>query len=282
MVLFELIKSFIWGIIQGVTEWLPISSTGHLLLFNSFWPFQNTSEEFFNMFKVVIQLGSILAVIVLFFHKLNPFSPKKTPKRKRETYSLWGKVLIASIPAAIIGLLLDDIIDDVLSRPWVIAGALIFYGILFIILESRKRKPLYNDFKEISWKTALFIGAFQTLALIPGTSRSGATILGAVFLGTSRYIAAEFSFFMAIPAMFGASGLKLMKYLMNGTAFTGEEWGIFIIGTVVSFVVSLFVIRFLINFVKKHDFKIFGYYRIALGIVVMILLLLNVIQNTPV
>ena len=276
----EVIKAVILGIIQGITEWLPISSTGHLILFDNIWPMAS-SPEFFEVFKVLVQLGSIMAVLVLFFHKLNPFSRKKSPLERRGTFSLWGKVLIASIPAGIVGILLNDIIDEKLSLPAVIAGALIIYGILFIWMESRHKEPRIHNFKELDYKTVLLIGVFQMLALIPGTSRSGSTILGAVLLGTSRYVAAEFSFFMAIPVMVGASGVKLLGFLKDGMSFTGLEWAVLLTGMVVAFLVSLVVIRFLMNFIKKHDFKSFGYYRIALGILVIVLLLAGVMQNTP-
>lgn len=231
---------------------------------------------FFDVFKVLIQLGSILAVLVLFFHKLNPLSPKKTAEQKKQTWSLWAKVLIASVPAAVVGLAIDDWIDEVLSTPLVIAIALLVYGVLFIWLESRNKTPRIHQFEEMSYRTALFIGMFQMLALIPGTSRSGSTILGAVLLGSSRYIAAEFSFFMAIPVMFGASALKLLKYVLEngGLTFTSIEWVILAVGTVVSFVVSLLVIRFLLGYIKKHDFKPFGYYRIVLAMVIFLVLML--------
>ena len=202
----EILKAILQGIVQGITEWLPISSTGHIILLNEFLPFAVSADPernkaFFEVFKVLVQLGSIMAVLVLFFHKLNPFSRKKSPLERRDTLSLWGKVLIASIPAGIVGVLLNDIIDDKLSLPAVIAGALIIYGILFIWMESRHKEPRIHNFKEMDYRTVILIGVFQMLALIPGTSRSGSTILGAVLLGTSRYVAAEFSFFMAIPVM---------------------------------------------------------------------------------
>ncbi len=264
----EIIKVIVQGIVQGITEWLPISSTGHILLLDAIWPMK-VSPEFFNVFKVVIQLGSILAVLALYFHKLNPFSPKKSDREKKDTLSLWGKVLVASIPAGVVGLALNDIIDEKLSVPLVIAVALIVYGIGFLWLESRRKQPTTNSLSEMSYKTALGIGAFQMLALIPGTSRSGSTILGASLLGTSRTVAAEFSFFMAIPVMFGASGVKILKFLLDGLSFTAAEWITLAIGTIVSFVVSLIVIRFLMSFIKKHDFKVFGYYRIVLGAIVI-------------
>ncbi|WP_040197285.1 undecaprenyl-diphosphate phosphatase [Candidatus Soleaferrea massiliensis] len=261
----EMLKAAFLGIIQGITEWLPISSTGHMILANEFVK-MNTSQEFFNMFLVVIQFGSILAVLCLYFHKLNPFSPKKTAVQKRDTLSLWGKVLVAVIPAAVIGLLFEEQIDALLMNSVTVAIALIVYGIAFIILESRKKKPAITGFTDMSYKTALLIGVFQVLALVPGTSRSGSTILGAILLGCSRSVAAEFSFFLAIPVMFGASGLKILKH---GLAFSGTEWLLLLIGMVVAFVVSIFAIKFLMNFIKKHDFKPFGYYRIVLGIIVL-------------
>ncbi len=285
MNIIELLKSILQGIVQGITEWLPISSTGHLILVEEFVPF-HLSAEFFNLFKVLIQLGSILAVLVLYFHKLNPFSPQKTSEQKKGTWVLWGKVLIASIPAAVVGLLIDDWLDSMEQEHkglflYIILAALIVYGIAFIVMESAVRKAKTNDLSEISPKLALGIGAFQMLALIPGTSRSGSTILGATLLGTSRSVAAEFSFFMAIPVMFGASGLKLLKAALDGelAAFGATEWVCLAVGFVVSFLVSLFVIRFLMNFIKKHDFKPFGWYRIVLGAVLIILMLCGVISG---
>ncbi len=261
------------GIVQGITEWLPVSSTGHILLLDAVWPMQGVlGEEFFDVFKVIIQLGSIMAVVVLYFRKLNPFSRKKTYEQRKSTWRLWYKVAVASVPAAIAGLLLDDLIDEVLSVPVVIAATLILYGIGFIIMESQKnRKTTVNSLEEMSFKHAFGIGAFQMLALIPGTSRSGSTILGASLLGTSRTVAAEFSFFMAIPVMLGASGLKMAKcFLLDGYTFNGWQWLILAVATVVSFVVSLLVIRGLMAFIKKHSFKPFGWYRIALGAIVLL------------
>jgi undecaprenyl-diphosphatase len=269
MAFLELLKAVFQGILQGITEWLPISSTGHILLLDAVWPMQ-VSASFFDVFKVVIQLGSILAVVVLYFHKLNPFSPKKDAAQKKGTWVLWGKVLVASIPAAIAGLLLDDIIDEKLSVPVVIATALIVYGIGFIWLESRKHTPRVEELQDLRYRDALAIGAFQMLALIPGTSRSGSTILGATLVGTSRTVAAEFSFFMAIPVMLGASMLKVLKFVLEGLSFSGLEWALLAVGSVVAFVVSLIVIRFLMAFIKKHSFKPFGWYRIVLGAVVLI------------
>jgi undecaprenyl-diphosphatase len=275
--MWDILKAILQGVVQGITEWLPISSTGHLILVNEFLPFHQ-SEDWFDMFKVLIQLGSILAVLVLYFHKLNPFSTKKTAQQRKSTWMLWGKVAVASVPVALIGLPLDDMIDSVLSAPWVIATTLFLYGVLFLWMENRNHTPNIHSAEEMGWKTALLMGCFQALALIPGTSRSGATILGAVLLGCSRYIAAEFSFFMAIPAMFGASGLKLAKYvLLDGKSFSAEEWLLLAIGMVVSFILSLLVIRFLMNFIKKHDFKIFGYYRIVLAVVLFALIALGLL-----
>lgn len=277
---FEILKSIFQGIVQGVTEWLPISSTGHMLLVDKLIPMQ-VSKEFFDVFKVVIQLGSILAVLVLYWNRLNPFSAQKTDAEKRGTWSLWGKVLVASIPAAVVGLIIDDLVDEVLSTPMVIAIALIVYGVLFIVMESVRRTPRIDSFEKLDWRTALGIGVFQMLALIPGTSRSGSTILGASCLGTSRPIAAEFSFFMAIPVMFGASGLKLVKAAKDGSLqlFTGTEWLLLLIGFVVAFVVSVLVIRLFMNYIRRHDFKGFGVYRIVLGIVVLALMFTGVLTK---
>lgn len=264
----ELLKAVVLGIIQGITEWLPISSTGHMILANEIINL-SVSDAFMEMFEVVIQLGSILAVVVLFFHKLNPLSPKKSPQEKKDTLSLWGKVIIGVIPAGIIGLLFDDQINDIFYNSLTIAITLIVYGVLFILVENRNkhRKPSIDSVGQISWQLALAIGCAQILALIPGTSRSGATIIGAMLFGLSRTAAAEFSFFLAVPVMFGASALKLLKF---GFDFTGMELAILFTGCVTAFLVSLLAIRFLMNFIKKHDFKPFGYYRIALGIIILI------------
>ncbi len=266
----EILKAIVQGILQGITEWLPISSTGHILLLDAVWKMQ-VSEAFFDVFKVVIQFGSILAVLVLYFHKLNPFSPRKNAEEKKGTWVLWSKVLVASVPAAVAGLLLDDFIDSKLSVPLVIALALIVYGVAFIVMESKKRTAKVNDLADLSYKNALAIGAFQMLALVPGTSRSGSTILGATLIGTSRTVAAEFSFFMAIPVMLGASALKLLKcFVKDQVMFSLQEWVLLGVATVVSFVVSLIVIRFLIRFIQKNDFKPFGWYRIVLGAIVLL------------
>ena len=302
MFFIEILKSITQGIVQGITEWLPVSSTGHILLLDAIWK-MDASKAFFDVFKVIIQLGSIMAVFVLYFHKLNPFSSKKSDIEKKDTWILWSKVLVASIPAALLGLLLDDLIDNVLSVPVVIATTLIVYGVAFIWMESRKNVSYkVNDLRDIRYRDAFGIGAFQVLALIPGTSRSGSTILGASLLGTSRAVAAEFSFFMAIPVMLGASALKLVKYFLldeyckvcqaileseevaNGLCvhcstavthptFTSSEWILLAVATVVSFLVSVFVIRFLMAFIKKHDFKVFGWYRIILGAVLIVCLI---------
>ena len=269
----EIIKVILLGIIQGITEWLPISSTGHMILANTFLQLKQP-EDFMEMFFVVIQLGSILAVVLLYFNKLNPFARSKSHGEKVETFNLWFKVLVAVLPVGVCGLLLDDWITAHFYNPWVIAVALIFYGVLFILLERRNHnlKPRIRNFDNLSYRTAFLIGMFQLLALIPGTSRSGSTILGAMLLCCSRFVAAEFSFFMAIPVMFGASGYKLLKFILKtGLAgITGAQWGLLLIGSAVSFVVSLFAIKFLMNFIRKHDFTAFGWYRIVLGVLVIL------------
>lgn len=278
-IILELLKSMLYGIIQGITEWLPISSTGHLILAENFFP-MSVSDTFWKMFLVLIQLGSILAVIVLFFHKLNPFSPQKDNQAKTDTWQMWFKVAIGCIPAAVVGYLLDDFISAKMDNPLVVSITLILYGILFIIIENTHRKPKIRNFNDLTHLHAFFIGVFQTLALIPGTSRSGATILGAMLLGTSRMLAAEYSFFLAIPVMFGASGLKLVKFFFKEhMTFTSLELWILIIGMLVSFLVSLFAIKYLMNFIKKHDFKPFGYYRIALGIIMLLLVLAGIVKT---
>lgn len=267
--LWEIFKSIVLGIIQGITEWLPISSTGHMILADEFINLQG-SQAFKDLFFVVIQFGSILAVILLYFHKLNPFSPKKTKREKSDTWSLWFKVLVAIIPAGIIGLLFDDQIHALFYKPVPVAVCLILYGIAFLVIESVHRKPRVTNFNQLSYKTAIFIGVFQMLALIPGTSRSGATIVGALLLGCSRFVSAEFSFFLAVPTMLGASGVKLLKFFLEGFSITGTEMAVLIVGTLISFLVSVIAIKFLMNFIKKHDFKAFGWYRIVLGILVIL------------
>ena len=264
----EILKVVFLGIVEGVTEWLPISSTGHMILVNEFIHL-NVSDAFMEMFLVVIQLGAILAVVVLYFGKLWPFTMPSKGWIKKDTWSLWFKVLVAVLPAAIIGLPFDDKIDKLFYNYQTVAFTLILYGVLFIIIENynKGRKPRVESFQQLSYPMAVFIGVFQVLALIPGTSRSGATILGATLLGTSRYIAAEFSFFLAIPVMFGASLLKLVKF---GFHFTGTEAAILIVGMVTAFVVSVLAIKFLMGYIKKNDFKAFGYYRIVLGALVIV------------
>jgi len=269
MIIIETLKAILIGIIQGITEWLPISSTGHMILFDQFLKL-NVTKEFLDLFLVVIQIGSILAVIYLYFEKLNPFSKKKDKIQKEKTLSLWGKVIVGCLPAAIIGFLFDDFIHEKCYSAFVVAMALIIYGIAFIVIENSNKKSSINSFDQLSYKMAFLIGIFQTLALIPGTSRSGATIVGAILLGTSRYIAAEYSFFLAIPVMFGAGGYKTLKYIMKyGLNFSLTDLSIIIFGTFVAFIVSVFAIKFLMNYIKKHDFKAFGYYRIVLGLIVL-------------
>lgn len=267
MEVIELIKTIILGIIQGITEWLPISSTGHMLLFNEFFAL-NVSDQFLKVFLVVIQLGSILAVIILYFYRLNPFATTKTISERKETWSLWFKIVVASIPVAIVGLLFEDKIDALFyNNIMVIAIALIVYGNLFIWMENSRKRNRVTSLKNLMIVDALIIGLFQTLALIPGTSRSGSTILGATLIRTERKTAAEFSFFLAIPAMFGASVLKLVKY---GLRFSQAEAVILATGFLVAFFVSILVIRLLLAYIRNHDFKIFGYYRIILGIIILI------------
>ena len=267
----EILKAVLFGIVEGITEWLPVSSTGHLILLNEFITL-NVSEEFNSMFDVVIQLGAILAVIVLFFHKLNPFAPSKSEPEKKQTWNLWFKVIAAIIPSGVVGVLLDDWMDAHLHNGIVVSIALILYGIAFILVERRnqgKRLKVIGDVQEIDYKTALLIGAFQCLSLVPGTSRSGSTILGAILIGVGRSAGAEFSFFMAIPTMLGASAIKGLKFILSGVAVTGTEIGVLIVGSVVSFIVSMLVIKGLMEYVRKHSFSAFGVYRIALGIIVL-------------
>ena len=269
----ELLKAVLFGIVEGVTEWLPISSTGHLILLNEFITL-NVSDEFRSMFDVVIQLGAILAVIVLFFHKLNPFSPRKTEGEKKQTWQLWFKVIAAIIPSGIVGVLFDDWMEAHFHNAAVVSIALIVYGVAFILVERRNARRVggktVEDVYAIDYKTALLIGCFQCLSLIPGTSRSGSTILGAILIGVGRSAGAEFSFFMAIPTMLGASAIKGLKFLLSGVTATGTEIGVLIVGCVVSFVVSLLVIRGLMEYVRRHSFSAFGVYRIILGVVVLV------------
>lgn len=267
LTLIELIKVVIIGIIQGITEWLPISSTGHMILADELLRL-NVSDAFMEMFRVVIQFGSILAVVVLYFHKLNPFAPSKSDVQKRQTWQLWFKVIVGIIPAGIVGVLFDDWLNDHLYNYVTVAVALIVYGVAFIVIEKiRKGKtPRVDSVDRLDYKTALGVGCFQTLSLIPGTSRSGSTILGAMILGMSREAAAEFSFFMAIPVMLGASLLKMLKF---GFSFTSSELIVLIVGVLTAFVVSVAAIKFLTGFIKKHSFAVFGWYRIILGAIVL-------------
>ena len=298
MDLIELVKAAVFGFVEGVTEWLPISSTGHMLLLNQFLTL-DVSEDFWNMFLVVIQLGAILAVCVIFFHRLNPFSPSKDRGEKRDTWLLWAKTVVACLPAAVIGIPIDDWMEANLGSPFVIAAALIVYGIAFIVIETvRERRatavaatgrhfstpdlgdaPTRSELADagarvqtleaLDWKTAIGIGLFQVLSIVPGTSRSGSTIIGGLLLGCSRTAVAEFTFFLAIPVMFGASALRLVKYFLSGNVFSGTEAAVLGVGCVVSFAVSIAVIRFLMGFVRRHDFKPFGWYRIVLGAAVI-------------
>ncbi len=267
--LIELLKVIFLGIVEGITEWLPISSTGHMLLVDEFVKL-NASAEFKDMFFVLIQLGAILAVVIIFWEKMWPFQSKKNHDSviRKDTFSMWFKVVVACIPGAVITLLFDDYIDAHLHTPVVIAIALIFYGIAFIVIENwnKKRTPKVTQLSDITYQTALLIGLFQVLSIIPGTSRSGATIIGALLIGVSRVAAAEFTFFLAVPVMFGLSAIKLIKF---GFHFSGAEMSILILGMAVAFLVSVFVIKFLMSYIKKHDFKVFGWYRIVLGIIIL-------------
>ncbi len=295
----EILKAALFGLVEGITEWLPISSTGHMLLLDQFVTL-DVSRDFWDMFLVVIQLGAILAVCVLFFHELNPFSGSKSREEKRGTWRLWAQIIVACLPAAVVGIPLDDWMEEHLGSPFVIAAALIVYGIIFIVIETRranKAQALATDagrgrhmaavspyaspseladadarvtsIEDLDWKTAIGIGIFQVLSIVPGTSRSGSTIIGGLLLGCSRTVAAEFTFYLAVPVMFGASGLRLVKYFLKGNTFAMGETVILLVGCAVAFVVSLLAIRFLMSFVKKHDFKPFGWYRIVLGIAVI-------------
>ena len=298
MDLIELLKAILFGVVEGITEWLPVSSTGHMLLLEEFLKL-DVSPEFWDMFLVVIQLGAILAVCVLFFRPLNPFSPSKGPEGRRATWLLWAKIVVACVPAAVVGIAFDDLMSAYLGSPFIIAAALIVYGVAFIVIENRREararelaapaaprraahlaapgpsasaaeladaEARVTDLDELPWGTALGIGAFQVLSLVPGTSRSGSTIIGGMLVGTSRTVATEFSFFMSIPIMFGASLLKLVKF---GFGFTAYEACILLFGMVVAFFVSILAIKFLVSYVSKNDFKIFGYYRIVLGVIVL-------------
>ncbi|MBE7720178.1 undecaprenyl-diphosphate phosphatase [Lacrimispora indolis] len=275
MNIIEILKVIVLGIVEGFTEWLPISSTGHMILVDEIIHL-NQPSAFKNMFLVVIQLGAILAVLVLYFDKLNPFSARKKPAQKQATLVLWSKIILACIPAAVIGFLVDDILDEYLMNGYVVAVTLILYGVLFIVIENRNQYRSFDVQKvgDISYQTALWIGLFQLLSLIPGTSRSGSTILGAMILGCSRAASAEFSFFLGIPIMFGASFLKIVKY---GLSFTGPQIFYLVLGMVVAFVVSVYSIKFLMGYIRQHDFKFFGYYRIVLGAVVFLYFIITAI-----
>ena len=270
MEIFDIIKSVIFGIVEGITEWLPISSTGHMLLVDEFITL-DASDSFKDMFFVIIQLGAILAVVTIFWNKMWPFQMKDKTQSvfKKDTWSMWFKTVVACIPGAVVTLLFDDFIEAHLHTAVVISIALIFYGVAFIVIENwnKTRTPKVETLNDITYKTAFFIGMFQVLSIIPGTSRSGATIIGALLLGVSRVAAAEFTFFLAVPVMFGLSALKLIKF---GLSFTGAELAILIIGCVVAYLVSIVVIKFLMGYIKKHDFKIFGWYRIVLGVIVLL------------
>lgn len=277
--MFEIIKAIIYGIVEGITEWLPISSTGHLILVEQLIPFGNTSNGFFDMFDVVIQLGAILAVVVLFWKQIWPFALTRESRQgqtgflsyfKKDIWTLWFKILVSCVPAAVIGVLFDDVFTALFYNPVSVSLALIIFGVAFIIIENwnKSRSPKVTSLSQITYQTALMIGVFQVIAAVfPGTSRSGATIVGALLIGVSRTVAAEYTFFLAIPVMFGASLLKVLKF---GFAFTSIELVLLAVGMVVSFVVSVFVLRFLMGYIKKHDFKVFGWYRIVLGIVVLL------------
>jgi undecaprenyl-diphosphatase len=279
--MFEIFKVFILGIVEGITEWLPISSTGHLILVDEFVKL-GASDAFKEMFNVVVQLGAIMAVVVLYFNKLNPFTLEKTADQKKKlgikvhTISLWMKVVVACLPAAVLGILFDDWMEAHFHNYIVVSIMLIVYGVLFILVENwnKKSQPRVTALNELTYQTALFIGLFQVLSLIPGTSRSGATIIGALLLGVSRYVAAEFTFFLAIPVMFGASALKLLKFFSEGAGMTGMEIAMLGVGCVTAFVVSIIAIKFLMGYIKKNDFKVFGYYRIILGALVLLYFLI--------
>lgn len=275
----EILKAIIYGIVEGITEWLPISSTGHLILVEELIPFQGTTEGFFDMFDVVIQLGAILAVVVLFWNKIWPFALTKKAREggtgvksfiRMDIMNLWFRIIVSTLPAAVIGILFDDVFDALFYNPVSVAVALIVFGVAFIVIENwnKGRSPKVTALSDITYSAAFLIGAFQLIAAVfPGTSRSGATIVGALLIGISRTVAAEYTFFLAIPVMFGASLLKLLKF---GFVFTPLEMGVLAVGTLVSFIVSVFVLRFLIGYIKKHDFKVFGWYRIVLGLIVLL------------
>lgn len=275
MNILEWLRVIFLGIVEGITEWLPVSSTGHLILVDEFWKTsapQVFTESFTNMFEVVIQLGAILAVVTVFFHKLNPFSNRKTAQQRHNTMVLWGKVIVGCLPAAVVGLLFNDWMEEHLMSWQMVAAMLIVYGVLFMAIEWYCRRKDFRiiRFSQLSYGTALLIGVIQILALVPGTSRSGVTILGAMLLGCSRFIAAEYTFYLAIPVMFGASGLKIVKFLLDGGGFSGEQFAVVLVSMLVAYLVSIFVIKFLMDYIKRHDFRVFGVYRIVLGIAVIL------------
>ncbi|MEX2785554.1 undecaprenyl-diphosphate phosphatase [Streptococcus sp. H49] len=276
MFIIELLKAIFYGIIEGITEWLPISSTGHLILVQEFVKF-NQSKDFVDMFNIVIQLGAILAVIVIYFQRLNPFQPGKTARQVQITWQLWAKVVLACIPSAIFGLLLDDWMEAHFYNFVVVAFMLILYGVAFIWIEKRHQnvESEVTSLARMSYRTAFYIGCFQVLSIVPGTSRSGATILGAILLGTSRSVAADFTFFLAIPTMFGYSGLKAVKFFIDGNTLAFSQLIILLAASVTAFIVSLYAIRFLTDYVKKHDFTVFGQYRIVLGFILLVYWLLT-------
>ena len=268
----NILKAILFGIIEGITEWLPISSTGHMIILNDLVKLE-VSSEFYSLFEVVIQLGAVLSVVIIYFKTIFPWGFGKNKKDTKNTFNLWGKILVACLPAAIIGLLFDDLLDKYLYNSIVVSLMLIIYGILFIIIENKyhNKDSRVNDLNEISYKDALLVGIFQLLALIPGTSRSGATIIGGLLIGLKRSVVAEFTFFLAIPVMAGASLLKILKYIVKvGLSFTSIELMTLLVGSLIAFIVSIIVIKFLMNYIRRHDFKVFGYYRIILGIIVLL------------
>lgn len=278
MFIIEILKSIIYGIVEGITEWLPISSTGHLILIQDFIKYKNENPAFMEMFNVVIQLGAILAVVVIYFDKLNPFKPGKTARQIQLTWQLWAKVVVAALPAAIIGLFLDDWFEAHFYNLVSVAIMLIIYGVAFIYLEKREQvEPTVTELSRLPYQTALYIGLFQVLSLFPGTSRSGATIVGGLLNGVSRSVVTEFTFYLGIPIMFGASGLKILKFIIKGNSLGFDQLFLLLVAMGVAFGVSLYVIRFLTDYVKNHDFTIFGKYRIGLGVLLLVYGLIKVI-----
>lgn len=268
----EIIKSVLFGIVEGITEWLPISSTGHMILLDEFIKIKFQTPGFYELFQVVIQLGAILAVVLMYFKTICPFGFGKDKQERKDTWNLWGKILVACLPAAIIGILFDDWLDEHLYNSVVVSLALIIYGIIFIVIESKNfGKRTTKELNDITYKQAVGVGCFQLLSLIPGTSRSGSTIIGGLILGLERSVAASFTFFLAIPVMAGASLLKLVKYVLEtGFTFVASDLLLLGVGCLVAFIVSILIIKFLMNYIRKHDFKVFGYYRIVLGILVLV------------